>query len=174
MARENSPVPYRESSLQGSENPAFGEWGLDFYRAIYPSNVNDHQSLSLTTRIPKEGMLEVWYSAPPIRKRMGDRWLDICTMRSPQFPTMVQTIGDQTKWQQRTRRCSGSSDFGVGVLLSRLSGQPFVSVVTENGSGRQPVPCSKQLEIAETERTIIHRTSKDHGWSFRADRRCRV
>ena len=84
--RENSPVPYRESSLQGSENPAFGEWGLDFYRAIYPSNTNEQHSLSLTARIPKEGMLEVWYAAPPIRKRMGDRWLDICTMRSHQFP----------------------------------------------------------------------------------------
>ena len=107
--------------------------GTRFYRAIYPSNVTDHQSLSLTARIPKEGMLEVWYSAPPIRKRMGDRWLDICTMRSPQFHN-----GPNNRRPNQTTttdpRCSGSSDFGVGILLSRLSGQPFVSVVTENTS----------------------------------------
>ena len=77
--REQSPVPYRQSALQGSQSPAYGEWGLDFYRAIYPkAQSKQTQQISLSATIPNEGFLEVWLSAPPIKKRMGDRWMNIC------------------------------------------------------------------------------------------------
>ncbi len=130
--RENSPVPYRESALQGASLPKYGQWGLDFYRAIYPSSPST-EGLSLTATIPTEGMLEVWYSSPPLRKRMGDRWMDICTMRAP-------------RGMQQDPRCLGKSDLGVALVLSRLSGQQFVSVIAENAAGRKTVPCSTPLE----------------------------
>ena len=127
--RENSPVPYRESALQGSEQPAEGEWGLDFYRAIYPTyTINSERSLAFTATIPKEGMLEAWFSAPPIRKRMGDRWMDICTMRAPRGRTPDP-------------RCIGQSEIGVALILSRLSGQSSLSVLKEDSSGRTIIDC---------------------------------
>ena len=151
--RENSPVPYRESSLQGTEPPAFGEWGLDFYRAIYPTDRTGNYPLSVTARIPNEGMLEIWYSAPPIRKRMGDRWLNICTMSTPQYRN-GRNNRQRTTNTSSDPRCSGSSDFGVGVLLSRLSGQPYLSVVTENSAGRQEVSCSNMDTVVETDEPL--------------------
>ncbi len=136
--REQSPVPYRESALQGSEQPTVGEWGLDFYRAIYPTfPTQGSKSLSFKARIPKEGMLEAWISSPPIRKRMGDRWMDICTMRGP--------VGQKTD-----PRCIGKSDIGVAVILSRLSGQAFFSVIQEDASGRQVISCNNRLETTPT------------------------
>lgn len=132
--RENSPVPYRESALQGSEHPSEGEWGLDFYRAVYPTySIENEKILSFTADIPKEGMLEAWYSAPPIRKRMGDRWMDICTMRTP-------------RGQTPDPRCIGKSELGVALILSRLSGQPALSVIQEDSSGRAPIKCTPELD----------------------------
>ena len=45
----------------------------------------------------------------------------------------------------------GDSDFGVGVLISRLSGQPYFSVVTENSAGRQSCPASNLDKVIETD-----------------------
>ncbi len=153
--RENSPVPYRESSLQGSDTPRFGEWGLDFYRAIYPSAQTKNAPLSVTARIPNEGMLEIWYSAPPIRKRMGDRWLNICTMKNPQNLNGARHTGQRShSGTSSDPRCSGSSDFGVGIILSRLSGQPYFSVVTENSAGRKVVSCSNQDLVVDSNESV--------------------
>ncbi len=139
--RENSPVPYRESALQGASMPKYGQWGLDFYRAIYPTS-SSTDNLSLTATIPPEGMLEVWYSSPPLRKRMGDRWMDICTMRLP-------------RGVAQDPRCKGKSDMGIALVLSRLSGQQFATAIAENGAGRKTLQCSPALEdISNIEGTI--------------------
>ena len=157
--REKSPVPYRESSLQGSEKPGYGEWGLDFYRAVYPKQSSETKSLSLTARIPKEGMLEVWYSSPPVRKRMGDRWMNICNFKQPQH-----RHGPQSKMPDATDpRCQGQSDFGVGVVLSRLSGQPYIRVVSEDETGRASLRCTNLNSTAEASETAQLRMTAQNG-----------
>ena len=154
--REQSPVPYRQSALQGTQEPMVGEWGVDFYRAVYPTNFQETlYSLHLKTRIPSEGFLEIWLSTPPIQKRMGDRWMNVCTMQTP-------------RGIKRDPRCSGSTDLGIGLILSRLSTHDTVSLVTENQRGRQAIQCDiPTLELMD--QTVVTIQQELEGWRFSID-----
>ena len=62
-SREKNSIPYKLSSLQGDSKAQIGEWGLDFYRGIYPSA--QYKEIEIKARIPSSGQLETWLSAPP-------------------------------------------------------------------------------------------------------------
>ena len=129
--KEDSPVPYRESSLQGGQSIEPQEWTLDFYQAIYPNEYATRQHLSLETRIPEQGLLEIWLSSPVIEKRMGDRWMDICKVR------------------KNDPRCQGNDSTGTALIFHRLSNNPSAQFQiieqSSQGSQRSNVYCDQQL-----------------------------
>lgn len=154
--REKSPVPYRQSALQGTQEPNAGEWGVDFYRAVYPRKLDvPLTELHLNARIPAEGFLEIWLSTPPIQKRMGDRWMNVCTMQTP--------IG-----MQPDPRCAGSTEMGIGLVLSRLSNHAMASLITESKRGREEIQCViPTLEL--NDQTMVHIQKLTRGWKFTVD-----
>ena len=135
--KEDSPVPYRQSSLQGDLSTESEEWTLDFYQSIYPKiPLEPNATVSLTFRMSEASQLEVWLSAPPIKRRFGDRWINVCKMVKP-LPSY----------------CQGSSEFGIGLLFDRFEGSS-VQLVQEDSDGRTEVACSDTLEVEITETPI--------------------
>lgn len=127
-ARERTPVPYKQSSLQGSLPIHAGQWRLDFYQAIYPiaTQTNPNAAVSLSAELPEHGRLEIWYSSPPLRARMGDRWMDICQTRN-QDP-----------------RCVGTDDTGVALIIHRgkTDADSRIVLYSENSKETQTIACT--------------------------------
>ena len=135
--KENSPVPYRQSSLQGDLKSKSNEWTLDFYQSIYPKTPKEpNTSIFLDFRMSPASQLEIWLSAPPIQRRFGDRWLSICNMvkHPPSF-------------------CHGLAEFGVGLVIDRFEGSS-VQLVREDVKGRKTISCSEKMELEITEEPI--------------------
>ena len=135
--KENSPVPYRQSSLQGDLRTKANEWTLDFYQAIYPKTPKEpNSSLALDFRMSPASQLEIWLSAPPIQRRSGDRWVSLCQIvkHPPSF-------------------CQGKSDFGIGLVFDRFEGSS-VQLVREDGNGRKNVSCNKDISLEITEKPV--------------------
>lgn len=135
--KEDTPVPYRQSNLQGDLQASAAEWSLDFYRAIYPVQPQaPNTAISLDFRMPPASQLEVWLSAPPIQKRLGMNWVSVCKLvkNPPSF-------------------CNGRSEFGIGLVFDRFEGSA-VQLVREDINGRKPISCTEELALEITDQPV--------------------
>ena len=147
--REKNTIPYKLSALQGNSKAEVGEWGLDFYRGIYPQS--SYNRLEVKARIPTSGQLEAWLSAPPkgvfacrghnCGQQIGVG-LIIERIGEPSIK-LVERKYIRNKWRERVLSCSFSppkeEDISLKLAYTNRSlevsfGEERCSVQTQKGS----------------------------------------
>ena len=110
--KEPNTIPYKLSDLQGVEDIRAGEWALDFYRGMYPTQQTT--SLSIKARIPESAQIEAWLSAPP-NKQFSCRGHQCGNQVG--LGVLVERIGEpsvtvvnrkyvQNRWKESQLQCS--------------------------------------------------------------------